>query len=382
MYLTGLSLQNFKNYHATYFEFSPELNFFTGENGAGKTNVLDAIHYLCLGKSYFHGNDYQAIRHGESYHRVHGNFLSDNENFDIACVYQTGSKKELQKNNIAYSRMADHVGLIPVVMVTPDDHYLIDEGSEERRRFMDYTLSQTDHNYLENLVNYNRVLQQRNALLKQCGSRTFPDPSLIETFNDQLITFGEKIFKVRESFHKKIKPLIEKYYSIISGQSEEIFSKYISVFHLENFRSALIRSAEKDRMLQRTTEGVHRDDFEFYMDEKLIKKFASQGQKKSFLMALKIAQFELLKKETNKTPILLLDDLFDKLDEQRTNNILDLLKGERFKQVFVTDTNFSRVQEYISITKKQFKVFELQKSVRIMNAEPAFTGQEPNNNPD
>ena len=353
MYLKTLSLTNFKNYPKTRFSFSKELNFLTGSNGSGKTTVLDAIHYLCLGKGYFHFSDQNSVKHAESFFRIEGDFLNE-EIHRITCAFQPGNKKELQKNGIIYSRIADHVGLIPVVMITPDDQLLIDEGSEERRRFIDNTISQIDHSYLETLIDYNRVLQQRNAALKSFFEKRKIDRSLIETFDQQLGIFGKKIFSLRENYFSKMIPMMQEYYELLSNHQETIAAAYESVCRNEDLLSALTKSFEKDCAMQRTNEGIHRDDFDFFLNKKSLKKFGSQGQKKSFLMALKFAQYELIREEKNQEPLLLLDDLFDKLDESRSANVLQLISENGFGQVFITDTNEERIKKFIAETKKEF----------------------------
>lgn len=369
MYLKTLSLTFFKNYAASKFGFSPSLNFLTGENGSGKTNVLDAIHYLCLGKSYFHATDQQAVNHAASYFRMEGSFMQQQEPVKIICNYVSGGKKEVSKNGLTYGRLTDHVGLIPVVMIAPDDHSLIDEGSDERRRFIDNTISQIDHLYLEDLVAYNKVLQQRNAALKHFAMRRRFDGSLIETLDDQLASFGKKVFEKRETYLKRMIPLMEKYYAIICDQKERITSKYDSVFHRNEMLAALKNSLEKDRQLERTTEGIHRDEFEFCLNNLPVRKFGSQGQKKSFLMALKLAQWELIKTEKDNTPILLLDDLFDKLDEIRSQHILNLIAEDSFGQVFITDTNATRVGNIVSGNGKEGRHFEIKEGGLSMKYE-------------
>ncbi|MEO6166746.1 MAG: DNA replication and repair protein RecF [Chitinophagales bacterium] len=355
MYLKAISLIQFKNYGSAQFEFSPSLNFFTGQNGAGKTNLLDGIHYLCLGKSYFHTSDQQGIQHQAAFFRMEGKFLQEPEEIQVNCVYAGGGRKELSKNGVIYQRLTDHVGNIPVVMIAPDDHSLINEGSDERRRFIDNTISQIDHPYLEDLVGYNKVLQQRNAALKGFAMRRIFDAGLIEAFNQQLVTFGEKIFQKRRFYLQKMAPLIKSFYAMICEEKESITTEYQSVLQQRDFMGALQASLEKDRQLERTTEGIHRDEFEFCLDQQPIKRFGSQGQKKTFLMSLKLAQWELIKSEKSKTPILLLDDLFDKLDENRSKKILDLVAADSFGQVFITDTSVSRLVKPLASIKKEYR---------------------------
>ncbi len=354
MYLNQLTLTNFKNYKSEKFAFSPALNFITGSNGAGKTNVLDAIHYLCLGKSYFHSSDLNSVMHTKNFFRLEGDFGNE-EKLNITNVYQQGGKKELTKNSVAYQRIIDHVGLIPVVMITPDDQLLIDEGSEERRRFIDNTISQIDHTYLENLVAYNKVLQQRNAALKKFAENRNVDHALLESYNEQLAASGKNIFSLRQKYFSSMTPLLEKKYELLSNQKENVTAAYDSVCSKENLLAALKRSTAKDVATQRTNEGIHKDDFDFFLNGRSLKKFGSQGQKKSFLMAIKFAQFEIIAAEKNETPLLLLDDLFDKLDEQRSENILNLISSNGFGQVFITDTNEERINKFSGETNKEFE---------------------------
>jgi len=358
VYLQTLLLINFRNYSKAQFSFSNELNFLTGGNGSGKTSVLDAIHYLCLGKSYFHYSDQNSVKHEENFFRLEGNFANE-ETHRITCAFQSGNKKELQKNGILYPRIADHVGLIPIVMITPDDQLLIDEGSDERRRFIDNTLSQIDHSYLESLIDYNRVLQQRNAALKSFYEKRKTDRSLIETFDQQLAPLGKKIFALRENHFSRMIPMLSKYYELLSDNQENVTACYNSVCRNEDLISALHNSFEKDCATQRTSEGIHRDDFDFFLNNRSLKKFGSQGQKKSFLMSIKFSQFELIREGKNRAPLLLLDDLFDKLDKSRASNILQLIAENDFGQVFITDTNDQRVRDFISESKKASVHFEI-----------------------
>ena len=315
--------------------------------------MLDAIHYLCLGKSYFHYSDLNCVKHEENFFRIEGNFLNE-EAHRITCAFQTGGKKELRKDGILYQRIVDHVGLIPIVMVTPDDQLLIDEGSEERRRFIDNTLSQIDHPYLETLIDYNKVLQQRNAALKHFYQKGKTDRPLIETFNAQLAALGKRIFHARDNHFSKMIPMIAMYYELLSNNQETVSAAYDSICRNEDLLSRLNNSFERDCATQRTNEGIHRDDFDFFLNNRSLKKFGSQGQKKSFLMALKFAQYQLIREEKKQTPLLLLDDLFDKLDEVRSYSILNLIAENDFGQIFITDTDESRIKKFISETPKSF----------------------------
>jgi DNA replication and repair protein RecF len=364
VYLNDLILNHFKNYGEEKFHFSPSINFLSGENGSGKTNVLDAIHYLCLGKSYFHGNDLQAVKHGEEFFRIDGSFQNGDDALRIACTFQSG-KKEISKNKVVYSRLTDHVGLLPVVMIAPDDHSLIDGGSEERRRFIDNTISQVEHPYLEDLVSYNKVLQQRNAALKQFTQKRTFDAALIETLDQQLASFGSRIFKYREAYLKMLIPAMERFYASICNEREKISASYDSLFYHSDFMSLLKASIEKDRVLERTTEGIHRDEFDFFLNDRSVKKFGSQGQKKSFLMALKLSQWDVIRMAKEKNPLLLLDDVFDKLDVKRAGNILELIAADDVGQVFITDANAARIKSFRFPSSKKTVLFELHEGKKV-----------------
>ena len=342
MYLREITLTNFKNYRSARLQFCDRINFITGANGAGKTNVLDAIHYLGLGKSYFHSSDQHSVNHDERFFRLEGKF-NGSACKEIICSYQPGGKKDLQKDGVVYARIADHVGIIPIVMITPDDQLLIDEASDERRRFIDNTVSQIDHAYLEDLIEYNRILQQRNAALKQFAWKGTSDRTLIESLDIPLAERGERIHEARKKYFSDMIPLISDLYHRLSANGEAVTAEYDSVCRKVSLKKALHASYEKDVESQRTNEGIHRDDFHFFLNRRSLKKFGSQGQKKSFLLALKLSQFEVIKKEKNESPLLLLDDLFDKLDESRSARLLNLICENGFGQVFITDANVARI---------------------------------------
>ncbi len=366
MYLQTLALQHFKNYSSAQFNFSKDLNFITGSNGSGKTNVLDAIHYLCLGKSYFNYSDINSVQHDHAYFRIEGIFTNTIRN-ELTCTFQSNNRKELQKNGVVYNRIADHVGFLPVVMITPYDQLLIDEGSEDRRRFIDNTISQIDHGYLENLISYNRVLQQRNASLKQFASTARPDRTLIDVFDERLYHFGKLISEVRDKYFSMMMPMIGKFYAMISDQSENIQASYESICKSGDLLSALHDSFQKDCATFRTNKGIHRDDFDFFMGGKSMKRFGSQGQKKSFLMALKFSQHELICSEKNKIPLLLIDDLFDKLDAIRAENILSIISKAEFGQVFITDTNENKILKFTVETQRYYHHFSIDHGITKLN---------------
>ena len=346
MHLEELKLTNFRNYEFQSFRFSPQLNLIAGLNGMGKTNLLDAIYYLCMGKSQFSGTDRNVVRKGESFFRIEGLFLRKKKKETIVAKVQPGKQKVLERNKTPYAKLADHVGFLPIVFKAPDDTALALEGSEERRRFLDNTLCQLDGHYLKHLVNYNKILQKRNALLKQFAELGNFDPTLLEVYNNQLLEPSSYIAEKRKEFISDFQPVFNKYYHIICGGIEAVSCNYKSQLLENEIIDLFNESVEKDRILQRTTVGIHKDDLQFKMNGLPLKRFASQGQLKSFILALKLTQFSILKKEKNITPILLLDDLFDKLDDKRVEHLLELLVKKDFGQVFITDTHPQRSEDF------------------------------------
>ncbi len=357
MHLQKLSLFNFKNYDETIFEFSAQANCFSGLNGRGKTNVLDAIYYLCMCKSFFNASDSLNIKHGESFFTIHGSFnLKDNKQ-DIFCGLKQGQKKIFKRNQKEYSRLAEHIGLLPVVMVAPIDQELITGGSEERRRFIDSIICQYDKIYLDDLTAYQKILQQRNALLKQMSKLNVVDQSALQIWDDQLVSFAIKIHAARSRFVEDFVPLFKNFYQTISGDSESVNIAYDSHLNEGDFLQHMQRAFIRDRALQYTTVGVHKDDLILTIGGHAAKRFGSQGQQKSLVLALKLAQFEVLKKASSLKPILLLDDIFDKLDETRVSKLMELVSHHTFGQLFITDTNAERVLsifERIEIPIKNF----------------------------
>lgn len=348
MHLERLKLTNFRNYEFQELEFSATLNLIAGLNGMGKTNLLDAIYYLCMGKSQFTNSDRNVVKHGESFFRLEGHFNLEKNSEKIVAKVQPGKTKTLERNNAAYDRLADHVGLLPIVFKAPDDTALALEGSEERRRFLDNTLCQIDTPYLKYLLLYNKVLQSRNALLKQFGEQRYFDAALVEVYNEQLLVPATYIHDKRKKLIAEFEPVFNRYYMAICGGRETVKCNYKSQLLDKELEVLFKESQEKDRILQRTTAGIHKDDLQFKMNDRALKTFASQGQLKSFVLALKLAQYEMLKNEKGRYPILLLDDLFDKLDDQRVKHLLELLVDGDFGQVFITDTHPQRSEELAS----------------------------------
>ncbi len=347
MHLQYFILTNFKNYESQRIDCSSQLNCFLGRNGMGKTNLLDAIYYLCLGKSHFNLPDSLLARHGADFFRLEGCFTLEGRQERIVAKVIPRKKKELERNNLPYQRLSEHVGLLPVVMIAPDDTYLATEGSEARRRFLDNTLSQLDNDYLQQLITYNKVLQQRNALLKQMADSGRYNAALTEAYDLQLLGPGRAIHQARQAFMGRFHGLLQEKYRIISGQAEAIDCAYDSRLNETPFDQLLEESREKDRILQRTTAGIHRDDLNLSIGGYPLKRFASQGQLKSFVLALRLAQYRLLQVEKKAIPILLLDDIFDKLDNERVRRLLGLLLEGGFGQTFITDTDENRLSAIV-----------------------------------
>lgn len=359
MYIQELSLVNFKNFEHVEFRFSEGLNCFIGNNGAGKTNLVDAIYYLSFCKSFLNSVDGQNIRFGEDFFMIQGKYSRLDSDELIYCGQKRNQKKIFKRNQKEYKKLSEHIGLIPLIVVTPSDTNLISGGSEERRRFVDTVISQYDAVYLENLIRYNRALQQRNNLLKQfAGQHTFQAETL-EIWDDQLVKYGIQIFESRRIFIEKLQPVFQKYYELISGGKECVGLELQSDLQNQNFELLLRQTVGKDRLFQYTTSGIHKDDFEFKLAEYPIKKFGSQGQKKTFLVALKLAQFDFMKEVSGLTPILLLDDIFDKLDKYRVEQIVKLVADDHFGQIFITDTNREHLDQIIAGLEAESKIFTI-----------------------
>lgn len=366
MYLKQLSLINFKNYEEFEAQFSEKINCFVGNNGMGKTNLLDAIYYLSFCKSYFNTIDSQNIKHGESFFVLQGWFNKFDEDVEVYCGLKRNQKKIFKKNKKEYERLSEHIGAFPLVMISPSDSELIYESSELRRRFLDGIISQYDKDYLDKLINYSHILKQRNALLKHFyETRTFDNESL-DIWDEQLIIFGAVILQKRLQFLEQFIPLFNHYYQFISDSKEEVALHYQNSLEENDFRTALTNAQPRDRAVGYTTVGPHKDDLEFTIASFSLKKFASQGQQKSYLLALKLAQFDFIKKQKNTKPLLLLDDIYDKLDEQRFTKLLDLVSSDDFGQVFITDTHPERIQVLLNTKHIDAKLFLVENGKRRM----------------
>ncbi len=348
MNIKSLSLVNFKNYNGLEINLSDKINCFTGNNGAGKTNILDAIYYLSFSKSFFSSVDSFNIKHGQELFVIQGSYtIKDNDEI-IYCGYEKGKKKKVKRNKKEYERLADHIGLIPLVMITPSDISLIIGGSDERRKFMDGIISQYNRNYLYDLQRYNKVLLQRNYLLKDAAKTQRNNDDVIEIYNQQLIETGNRIFEERKKFSDEIIPVFQKYFEHISMGNEKVQLNYSSGLHKKSMDILLEESKTKDKIARTTTEGIHKDDLELLLGDYLIRKLGSQGQQKSYLIALKLAQFEYIQKICGFKPILLLDDVFDKLDSSRVEQIIKLVSQHSFGQIFITDTNSNRINKVLN----------------------------------
>lgn len=360
MRLDHIILTNFKNYSKECLDFDgKQFIFLSGKNGMGKTNLLDAIYYLCMGKSYFSLLDKGLILHGETFFRVEAQFSNQEKEYKIVAKIAKGKKKVFECNNKAYGKLSEHIGLLPIVFIAPDDTALIREGSEARRKFLDNSLSQIDAVYLNQLILYNKILKQRNAALKQMAQSGQFSENLLQAYDQQLAPAAQYIFSQRKTFLKEFIPILEDIYRQISKGHESISCEYASPLEGVDFLALLALNREKDKILQRTTKGVHKDDLDFIITDYPIKKYGSQGQQKTFVIALKLAQYQMLKNKKNQDPILILDDIFDKLDAQRVNELIILLSEQSYGQVFITDTQQDRLQTIFKDFQLQFNHFKI-----------------------
>lgn len=360
MYLKSISLINFKNYPETTLSFSNHVNCFTGNNGEGKTNILDAIHYLSFCKSFFNPIDSQNILHLAPFFLIQGIFETNEQVDEVYCGQKRNHKKQFKRNKKEYQRLADHIGLFPLVMISPADSELITEGSESRRKFIDSVISQFDKAYLENLISYNKIISQRNALLKHFGHSGTFDRASLEIWDMQLIEYGTRVFDTRKQFINEFIPIFQKHYELISGGKEVVNIDYQSHLKEASFNEVLEKALSRDKVMEYTTVGIHKDDLEFTINNYPIKKYASQGQQKSFLIALKLAQFDFVKNIKRITPILLLDDIYDKLDDLRVKQLMELVSSDNFGQLFITDTHPTRLVELFQSTNADLKAFKIE----------------------
>ena len=359
MFLKELSLTNYKNFESLKFSFDTKIICFVGLNGVGKTNILDSIYHLSYTKSYFNPIPSQNIKHGETFFFISGKYMIDDKEENILISLKKGEKKIIKRNNKLYKKFSDHIGKIPLVLISPDDRNLIIEGSETRRKFIDGIISQTDKEYLNNLIDYNKTLKQRNALLKMFYDKSEKIRKTIDIYDRQLSSDAHKIYDKRREFLNEFIPIFKSRYKELSNDKENVEIKHSSdISPDQNLYKLLKNSLEKDLRFQYTTKGIHKDDLNLNLENFPIKKYGSQGQQKTFLIAMKLAQFDYLSKLDSK-PILLLDDIFDKLDDTRVKQIINLVNQEKFNQIFISDTNKTRSENTIKKVNKSYKIFEI-----------------------
>ena len=355
MILQQLSIINFKNIAQADLSFSDNINCFLGNNGMGKSNLLDAIYYLSFCKSFTHVVDSQNIRHGEEFFMLQGVYERNEMPEVLSCGIRRRQKKSFKRNKKEYSRLSDHIGFAPLVMVSPDDITLIQGGSEERRRFIDMVISQWDKPYLDTLIRYNKALEQRNTLLRQEVS----EPMLYEIWEEQMAHAATIIYDTRNRFLNEFIPVFNRFYNLISNGNEQVGLSYRSHMSDGNLLQQLADTRKRDLILGYTTKGIHRDDMEMTLDEYPMKRIGSQGQCKTYLIALKLAQYDFLAHNGNTTPILLLDDLFDKLDSERVERIMQLVSSDIFGQIFITDTNREYLDRIVRRTTAQHSLYSV-----------------------
>jgi DNA replication and repair protein RecF len=359
MYLKNLSVLNYKNISEANYEFDTKINCFVGKNGVGKTNVLDAVYHLAYGKSYFNPLAVQNIKHGEDFFVIDGIFEKDGRREQVVCSLKKGQKKALKRNGKAYDKFSEHIGFIPLVIISPSDNDLITEGSETRRKFIDSVISQMDPAYLQELINYQKVVAQRNALLKYFALNHTFDGDTLSIYNEQLDAMGHSLFEKRKLFLADFVPIFNKHHQAITDSAETVSIVYDSQLNTKRLADLFTENLQRDRVLQYTSVGIHKDDLLFEIDAHPIKKFGSQGQQKSFLIALKLAQFEFIKKQSGVLPILLFDDIFDKLDETRVEKIVQMIDDKVFGQIFISDTHPQRTEDIVKATHQSYSVFNL-----------------------
>lgn len=357
MFLKELKLCNFKNYTEEKFSFRHKVVSISGDNGMGKTNILDAIYYLAMGKSYLSAGDKNLVTIDQSFFRLDATFEDASNTHNLVIKYRLGVAKEIEWNGVRLSKLTDHIGLIPVVFISPDDVHNLLAGNEERRVFINNTLVQFDSKYLEALTIYNRNLKQRNALLKDFTDRQYWDQELLDVLTSSMAEPANYLYQKRKELTQAFTSVLQSYYDKISDSREKVALVYSSQLDHKDFISLSKAHQQKDKFSQRTSVGIHKDEFSFFMNGKSVKDFASQGQLKSYIFGLKLAQYVYLKSQTQNEPILLLDDVFDKLDHGRVSRLLSLLKTETFGQIFITDTHFGRAAEMFGNTSEVDEFF-------------------------
>jgi DNA replication and repair protein RecF len=358
MHIRSVRLFNFRNHSDARFEFSERVNCIVGENGSGKTNLLDAVYFLSLTKSSLQKQDLLSITHDEDLMVIDGDFEDAGKTENVTVSLQAGQKKNVLRNKKPYERLSEHIGKYPVVLIAPDDTDMIRDASDSRRKLFDGIMAQFDLAYLSAYQKYNRLLDQRNGLLKQFAERNYFDQKMLDSYSEPLIEMAKAIADKRQQFLQVFGPLVKQYYKTISEDKESVSIVYETEVN-ESFEHTFRIAQKKDLAAQRTTKGVHKDDFIFLLDNQPIKKFGSQGQRKSFVLAVKLAQFDLLEKEKGKKPILLLDDIFDKLDDHRIHKLIEKIDDHTFGQVFITDARPERTRRILEKIKAEVKYLSL-----------------------
>lgn len=359
MFLKKINVLQYKNIRSRELIFSEKINCIVGNNGVGKTNLLDAIYHLGMTKSYLSTHTQQNIMHGEDFYMLEGIFEKDARTETIVCSMKKGQKKVIKRNAKPYERISEHLGSFPVVMVSPADRDLVTESSEHRRKFIDGVIAQTQPTFLSQLLSYNKILAQRNTLLKQMAQNPNIQNDTLLIYDEQLAFFAEQIYHARSQFLQEFIPVFTQQYRIVSAQQEQVNIIYKSHLSEKKPLDILKDNYTKDRTAQYTTQGIHKDDLLFLIQDYPVKKYASQGQQKSFLISLKMAQYQFIKQKVKFAPILLLDDIFDKLDHQRVSQIMHLVSGEDFGQIFISDTDRQRTQSILQEAVTDYKIFEM-----------------------
>lgn len=354
MRLNSITILNYKNIREAELVFSPKINCFIGNNGMGKTNILDAIYFLSFCKSHSNSIDSQNITHNSEFCLINGKYTLNESYEEIYCGMKTKQKKQFKRNKKEYERLSDHIGLLPLVLISPDDSALISEGSDERRKFVDGVISQYNKNYLNQLIQYNNALKQRNTLLK---SEVRVDIALLEIWEEQMALYGNYIYEQRKKFIDEFIPIFQNIYSYITDGKEIITLLYQSQHEIRDIKESLISTRERDFILGYTTQGIHKDELEMLLDGYPIKRVGSQGQNKTYLISLKLAQFDFLKRAHNFSPLLLLDDIFDKLDSKRVKKIVELVSSQTYGQIFISDTNREHLDLILSQLSQDASIF-------------------------
>lgn len=358
MIIKKLTILNYRNIAEAELELSPKINCFVGRNGEGKTNVLDSIYFLSFTKSTANSVDSMNIRHGEEMMMVQGVYDLNGVEEEISIGMKAHQKKHVKRNKKEYKRIVEHIGLLPLIIASPNDSTLISGGSDERRRLMDIVISQYDPEYMNALISYNKALQQRNAMLKE---EEEPNIDIMTVYEEMMAEYGERIFEKRKTFIEEFIPVFQHFYQIISGGNEKVSLNYISHCQRGNLLDVIQRDRAKDRIMGYSLHGIHKDELEMNLDGYPIKREGSQGQNKTYLISLKLAQFDFLKRTgSNTVPLLLLDDIFDKLDAHRVEQIINLVSGDSFGQIFVTDTNRENLDKILERTNGDYKIFKVE----------------------